>query len=334
MTTTAAGSHSLVLADDRSPHPWQDTAAMALRSVARDEDIKAYISNHPALYSALYRGARRFVAGEELDSCIALARSLNANKISATIDFMGESTRSLEQATAATEEFCSIARRIASEGLDCSISLDLSHIGLALDRGLACENLIAIAGAADSNIEVMISMEGSERTDAVLETYYRVSADCPNVGITLQANMLRTESDLKQTLSRPGKIRLVKGAFAESPDTAQLRGINLDQTYLALLDRIVSSGHSCSVGTHDQTLLDAAHEMLVSKGQVHSNVEFEMLHGATPDRLDQMKQRGYRVREYLAYGTEWYLYVCHRLAEYPPNIFKFLGDMSLPEQCR
>jgi proline dehydrogenase len=39
-----------------------------------------------------------------------------------------------------------------------------------------------------------------------------------------------------------------------------------------------------------------------------------------------MQQRGYRTRIYLPYGQEWYLYLCHRLAEYPPNIYLAIAD--------
>jgi hypothetical protein len=45
-----------------------------------------------------------------------------------------------------------------------------------------------------------------------------------------------------------------------------------------------------------------------------------MLYGVTSERLRTMRDRGYRTRAYVPYGREWYLFVCHRLAEYPPNI--------------
>lgn len=39
-----------------------------------------------------------------------------------------------------------------------------------------------------------------------------------------------------------------------------------------------------------------------------------------------MQALGYRARVYLPYGEEWYLYLCHRLAEYPPNIYQAVAD--------
>ncbi|WP_235439608.1 hypothetical protein [Paenibacillus sp. DMB20] len=42
----------------------------------------------------------------------------------------------------------------------------------------------------------------------------------------------------------------------------------------------------------------------------------------------QLKKAGYPVRIYLTYGREWYLYLCHRIAEYPPNLFQAILDIT------
>ena len=41
-----------------------------------------------------------------------------------------------------------------------------------------------------------------------------------------------------------------------------------------------------------------------------------------------MRDLGYRTRTYLPYGREWYLYLCHRLAEHPPNLYRALADAA------
>jgi proline dehydrogenase len=57
-----------------------------------------------------------------------------------------------------------------------------------------------------------------------------------------------------------------------------------------------------------------------------NHAEFEMLKGVELDRLCRMRDLGYRSRVYLPYGEEWYLYLCHRLAEHPPNIYQAVAD--------
>lgn len=51
--------------------------------------------------------------------------------------------------------------------------------------------------------------------------------------------------------------------------------------------------------------------------------------GITPERLKTMSEHGYRTRVYLPYGQEWHLhlYLCNRLAEYPPNLYQAIVDI-------
>lgn len=54
-------------------------------------------------------------------------------------------------------------------------------------------------------------------------------------------------------------------------------------------------------------------------------LEIEMRHGVRPDRLTAVAARGVPTRVYLGYGREWWLYLCHRLAENPPGLLAALA---------
>jgi len=306
--------------------------AEALKHIALDEEIKTYVLQHPQLYQPLLRAALRFIGGETLTACVETAKSLNQQGFAVTIDYMGESTRDAETAKQATQEFCNVIQAIGNQKLDSSISLDLSHIGMVIDAELGYKNACLLASSAQNvGLEMMISMEGSDRTSLILETYQRLCKTFDNVGITLQAYLHRTPDDLESVLQCPGKIRLVKGAYAAPTNIAKSRGVELDESYCQLMERLLSSGHSCSMATHDPALLDSvplqyAHKFIQEQGIEQSNIEFEMLKGVTPERLQAMKNKGYRARVYLPYGKEWHLYLCNRLAEHPPNIYQAITD--------
>ncbi len=302
-------------------------AAAALRRIARNESIKAYIQEYTLARDVLLRAARRFIGGEILDECLEVAAEVNEEDFAVTIDYMGESTRNAEMAREAAEEFSRVVRSVAERGLNASISLDLSHIGMAVEIGLAFDNASGLAGAAgDAGLEMMISMEGSERTEDVLETHRRLCEIHGNVGITLQAYLFRTKDDLREALERPGRIRLVKGAYEEPVRIARARGEDVDAAYRELMRMLLASGHACSIATHDQEMLDYAHDFLINNGISREPVEFEMLYGVEPERLRVMRNFGYKTRVYLPYGREWYLYLCHRLAEHPPNIYRAFAE--------
>ncbi|MGG6262965.1 proline dehydrogenase family protein [Leptolyngbya sp. AN03gr2] len=303
--------------------------AETLKQIALNEDIKAYVLQHPLLYQPLLYAAQRFIGGETLTECVETAISLNQQGFAVTIDYMGESTRDAEMAQQATQEFLRVIDAIAAQNLNSSVSLDLSHIGMVMDAELGYKNACILAKAAQSTgLEMMISMEGTDRTDTILDIHQQLCETFENVGITLQAYLHRTPDDLEQALQRPGKIRLVKGAYAAPAALAKSRGVELDESYRQLMERLLISGHPCSIATHDPVPLQYAHEIIQTQGIEPDPIEFEMLKGVTPERLKKMQQYGYQTRVYLPYGQEWHLYLCNRLAEHPANIYQAIVDAA------
>jgi proline dehydrogenase len=133
----------------------------------------------------LLRAARRSIGGETLPECLAVASTLNSQGFATTIDHMGQSTRDAAMARKATDTFLHAIRAIAEQKLDSSVSLDLSHVGLAVDAGVAFSHARAPAQAArDAGLELMISMEGAERTAALLDLHRRLCERFDTVGIT------------------------------------------------------------------------------------------------------------------------------------------------------
>jgi proline dehydrogenase len=303
-------------------------AAEALRHIALDETVKSYLLQHPPIYQALRHAAMRFIGGETLTQCVEITKFLNEQGYAATIDFIGESTRDASIAEQATREFLNVVRAIAEQNLDASVSLDLSHIGMVIDAELGYKNACTLAEAAQqAGLEIMISMEGTDRTDLILEIHQGLCERFNNIGITLQAYLYRTSADLNTALQRPGKIRLVKGAYEALSNLARPRGAELDTAYHQLMEILLGSNHSCSIATHDQSLLNYAHKFIQDQNLVSDKIEFEMLQGVTPERLKAMSEYGYRARVYLPYGQEWHLYLCNRLAEHPPNLYQAIVDV-------
>jgi len=303
-------------------------AIEALRSISRNEEIKAYLLQNPLLYKKVLKAAMRFIGGETLGECLQTATTITAKGHCFTVDFMGESTRDEEMANEATGEFLKVIEKIKRMKSNASVSLDLSHIGMSIDVELACKNASLIAQKAkDEHLEIMISMEGIERTDDILKLHKRLCEKFENVGITLQAYLHRTGKDLTEALKRPGKIRLVKGAYEVSKEFALPWGDETNAVYKKYLEMILSSNHLISIASHDEQMLTLA-DVFIKENKVNTDtLEFEMLHGVTSELLSQMHEKGYKTKEYLPYGKEWYLYLCHRLAENPLNIYQALGDV-------
>lgn len=305
-----------------------DQAAAALRKAALNEDAKAYLLANQELNGLFKKGAKRYLGGDDLQESISTLKALNARGFACATDFMGESIRKEEEANKATAEFIRVCEAIGTHGLNSSISLDLSHIGLVIDKELAMQNLSKICDAAEKiGKEVVISAEGIDRTDSIHEVYKTLSGKYPHLCITVQAYLYRSKDDLIELKKLPNKIRLVKGAFDVPDHVAYKRGEALDKVYLEYAYGLLSANHHCSIATHDILIQEAVKEILLTIQPDQERYEFESLLGIENDRLAALKEEGHRCRIYVVYGQEWYLYLLNRVAEYPPSIFQVLLDI-------
>jgi proline dehydrogenase len=302
--------------------------AEALRKAALNTGAKEYLINHPELFHLIKKAADRYIGGEYLDETIGKAIATHRKGLPCSIEFMGENVKTMEEAELATDEFVAISRQLITHQLSSTISLDLSHIGLALSEERCRLNLDKICrAAATAGVEVMISAEGPEMTDAVLHMYKSAVIDHPHLGITLQAYLYRTKNDFSELLDLPGRIRIVKGAFAASQEIAMPRGSALNDAYLGYVDTLLSTGHKCSIATHDHQVQQAAVDLIQRYHPAPGTYEFESLYGIQTGQLLALHEAGHPARLYIVYGKEWYLYLCNRIAENPLNLFQALADI-------
>lgn len=300
----------------------------ALKKAALDERAKEFLLGNDVLFNVLKKAADRYIGGETMEETIVKVIQQNQQGFKCSIEFMGESTRNEQEAIQATDEFIKIAHEISQQNLYSTLSLDLSHIGLAVSEDLCFDNLMAICSQADRHAtEVIISAEGTDRTDAIIKTYKRAVKEYANVGITLQAYLYRSKDDFAELLKEPGRIRIVKGAFETAPHLSMPRGEQLDEVYLDYVAQLLSAGHLCSIATHHDKIQQRVKELIHKYNPDKGRYEFESLYGIQTTQLEKLKEEGYPTKLYFVYGKEWYLYLCNRLAEYPLNIFQALNDV-------
>lgn len=301
-------------------------ASDALKKAALNEDAKNFVLQNDKLFKTLKKAANRYIGGETIDETVLTIKKFNENGFVVTTDFMGESIRNEKEAIEATNEFLSFAKVVTSENLNSSISLDLSHIGLLVSRDLTITNLKLICDEAiKCNQEVIISMEGTDRTDMIIDIYQEVIKTHSNLGITLQAYLHRTKTDFENLIKLSGSIRIVKGAYDTPKGLSIPRGNELDEIYLNYVEQLLATNHKCAIASHDNKIHTKTLELIDKYSP--SNYVLERLLGICNEELLTFKDKGYKCRIYVVYGKEWYLYLCNRWAEYPLNLFRGLADI-------
>jgi proline dehydrogenase len=298
----------------------------ALKKAALNEEAKSFVLQNERLFKTLKKAANRYIGGETLEETILSIRKLNDSGYLVTTDFMGESIRNEKDAVEATNEFVRFAKFVKNENINSSISLDLSHIGLLVSNELTKENLKLICEEArKANQEVIISMEGTDRTNQILDIYKETLKTHLNLGVTVQAYLHRTKEDFKELLQLSGSIRIVKGAYDAPKNLSISRGPKLDEIYLEYMEQLLKNNHPCSIASHHDTIHQETTRLIDKYSP--KNYVLERLLGICNEELTLYKDKGYRCRIYVVYGKEWYLYLCNRWAEYPLNLFRGLADI-------
>jgi len=269
-------------------------------------------------------GASRFVAGETLDECAAVLRTLNDQGLHANTTLLGEGVLEPAATERVVAAYAEIIDRIAADGLRANVALKLTHLGLEIDEELAYANL---AKLLDKGSFIRIDMEQSQFVDATLRIYRRLrEAGYDNVGTVLQAYLYRTPDDLEGLLPLVPNLRLVKGAYLEPPDIAHPRKADVDAMYARLAERMLSGGGYTAIATHDESLIDHAIAYAERQGIGRDRFELQMLFGVRPQLQLDLVRRGYKVLVATPYGPEWYPYLMRRLGERPANLLFFLKN--------
>lgn len=275
--------------------------------------------------------ARRFVAGETIDEAIAVAKELGRQGIKSILNHVGESVTTREEVTHAVRDIHRLIERIAAEGVDASVSLKPSHVGLGFGPDFYYEQVRGIAEKSrQHHVFTELDIEGSADVAATLDSYHRLLDDFGGgIRQAVQSYLYRTPADVERIAGRGGSIRLVKGAYQEPPHLAIQDKTGINQATRQIIAMFLSppalnSGAYLALGSHDPELIETTLRLAKARQVGADKFEFQMLLGVRRDEQVRLAELGYQVRVYIPYGEEWYPYFMRRLAERPANVL-FIG---------
>lgn len=274
--------------------------------------------------------ASRFVAGETIDSALDAVVALNAKGIKASLDLLGESTRTEAEARETGRQYLEILDKIHERKLDANVSVKLTALGQDVSDTLGMEVIRSVlARAKQYDTFVRLDMESSEYTDRTLEPFEReLFPEYPrNVGIVLQSALKRTLKDVERANRLQCRVRICKGAYLEPPTVAYPDKADVDRNYVEAMKLLIEHGNYPGLATHDEVIINEAKRWVKEKGIPNDRFEFQMLYGVRRDLQEQLVKEGYRMRVYVPFGTQWYPYLMRRLAERPANMAFMAGNI-------
>ena len=271
----------------------------------------------------------RFVAGDDLEDAIQVIKELNARGIGGILDLLGEGVVDAAGVDTAVSNYLAAVKRIDETGVDTTISVKPTQLGISFDKGAALDHLRRLAAeatAVESCVE--IDMEQSDYVSDTLDLYRTLHADFPELRLAMQAYLRRTPVDLQLMAPLKPRIRLVKGAYAEPEALAFQKKREVDAQYAFLIDWLFEQGTDPAIASHDHKLIEHAKNAASRTDAGKEGFEIQMLYGIRRDLQEKLANEGFRVRVYVPYGSAWYPYLMRRVAERPANIGFFLRALA------
>ena len=273
--------------------------------------------------------AKPYVAGESIDSVIKIAKKLNDNGFSTTLDILGEFVNSKEEANKIKNAYSELIKNISSKKLDSTISVKLTHLGLGIDSKLGEENFnsLSLIGK-EYNVGITIDMENSPYTSKTFEIYKNAIIKNEKLGAVIQAYLYRSLDDIKHLDSSLLNLRICKGIYNESQDIAIQDRLAINDNYFEMAKSLLNGqGYAC-LATHDLTLIDRLESFIDENDISPKRFEFQVLYGVPMgNRLEELKSKGYKIRIYVPFGEAWFEYSVRRLKENPKIISYVLKNL-------
>lgn len=284
--------------------------------------MKAFLINNfmPSFLVRLF--ARPYVAGDSIEKGIKTARELWERKgITSTMDLLGEELKTEEEVEDVVKLYLELIEGLGNENF-ATISLKPTSLGVDISKEYCLENLRKIlVRALAANIDVTLDMESSDYTDVTLEMYLALKPEFPNFGTVLQTRLFRTEDDILELKGLNAHIRLCIGIYLEKSDIAYTKKSDMKAKLVEYTSLLLNHNHYVAMATHDEKTIYQILDLLETRGEGPSNIEFQMLLGVPRDNLQQeLLKRGFTVRLYVPYATRWKEatnYLKRRLIENP-----------------
>jgi proline dehydrogenase len=268
-------------------------------------------------------GVKRFVAGTTLAEALPAVRTLQQSGLLVILDLLGEYVEDAGAAATIAAEIAAALDALADEATPPTLSVKPTQLGLAIDDDLAFEHASSLLErAAAVGTSICLDMENAVYVERTLTLFERLrGAGHANVVTVLQSYLYRTPDDLERLLALAPdlELRIVKGAYKETPDVAHQERSQVERAFRDLVYRGLEAGAKIDVATHDERLLAEVAAYIRGAGLGADRYELQLLYGVRT-QLQRRLAEEHPVRIYVPFGRDWYGYFSRRLAERPANL--------------
>ena len=275
--------------------------------------------------------AEQFIAGAHVNDAIDAVVELKSSGYLSSVERLLDLPQDVAQSHSNTIAYLDCIRALAGAGLgsDLDISVQLPVLGLNLPDGeqIATENLTKVCQtAAEFEMSVTVGLEGAVDVPITLRVINSLVARFPNLGITLQSALIRSEQDAAVFGASGARIRLSKG-IAKVGEDSYSASADVDKAFVRELRVLLKSQAYLMIATHDSRLIQIGQALALRSGRQKDSFEFQFFLGVSEDEQKRLLQLNHRVRIHVPFGQDWYPLMSERAARSPKSLAKALSKL-------
>jgi proline dehydrogenase len=279
------------------------------------------------------RSVVKFMPGETVEEAVDAAKTIKPQGLGTILTRLGENITRIEEAKEVSDHYMRVADLIQAAGIDAHVSVKPTQLGYDQNPDVCFKYCLGLLKKCESTKSFFwLDMESSPYVDGTIALFKRLREHSDKVGIAIQAYLFRTEKDIEGLVPLGSAIRLVKGAYLESPSVAYPNKADVDANYFKIASRLLQddntkTGALLHIATHDIVLQEKLQAVIAERKIPTSRYEFAMLYGIQTGRQIQLGKQGIRTRCLISYGEYWFPWYMRRLAERPANVWFVAKNM-------
>ena len=281
------------------------------------ESIVSALDQIPAARGAI----SPFVPGETVAAAVAAVGEVEAAGMSAAVAYLPD-----PQALAS----CLLVHMQTIEALDSAdlahgadLMVDLAALGLSrgVDPASVSSDLAILCSAAEEvGMTVTLVAADPEHLDDTLSIHAALGGEHPDLGVTIAANLLRSEADCGDLARAGARVRLVRQEAPAAPGLAFTSSHEVDKAYVRCMRILMGVGARTIVATHDPRLVEIATALAVRSGREPGHHCFQFRLGVRPEAAADLLAQGSQVSILVPFGPDWARYMSRRIALKPSSI--------------
>ncbi|MDU7361366.1 MAG: hypothetical protein E7L00_09190 [Propionibacteriaceae bacterium] len=268
---------------------------------------------------ALEEIARPYVAGVLPTTAADTGRELRSKGLELGYTYLPTS-ESESESPAALEE---LLINLGDDARGVELSVKPSQLGIRRSTRDARATLRSLADdAGASGAMITLEMQGAEQYADTIRLWREVHDEHPDLGLTLPADIRRSERDVQRILDDAPRLRLCIGSYPVPRALGYGSEHQKSKALVRCLRTGVEGGARVMLASHDPRIIAITQEL--GRRNPVADIEFQMFYGVRPLEQRRLADIGQRSRVLLPYGPGWYEYLLTRVARRPQTAWGYL----------